>query len=103
LHAPVLRLAANYLTRSAAAGAKIDPVARFHLGNGARLEHIRWLGNTARRGMRESLGIMVNYLYDPGSIEANHEAFVNTGSVARSAEVGALVTPRKGRLAAKAA
>jgi malonyl-CoA decarboxylase len=103
LRAPVLRLAATYLTRSAAAGAKIDPVARFHLGNGARLEHIRWLGNTARRGMRESLGIMVNYLYDPGSIEANHEAFVNTGRVARSAEVAALVAPRKGKVAVKAA
>jgi malonyl-CoA decarboxylase len=99
LRAPLLRLAATYLTRSAAGGAKIDPVARFHLGNGARLEHIRWLGNTARRGLRESLGIMVNYLYDPGSIEANHEAFVNTGRVARSAEVAALVAPRKGKAA----
>jgi len=103
LRAPLLRLAATYLTRSAAAAAKIDPVARFHLGNGARLEHIRWLGNTARRGMRESLGIMVNYLYDPGSIEANHEAFVNTGRVARSAEVAGLAAPRKGRVAVKAA
>jgi malonyl-CoA decarboxylase len=103
LRAPLLRLAATYLTRSAAGGAKIDPVARFHLGNGARLEHIRWLGNTARRGMRESLGIMVNYLYDPGSIEANHEAFVNTGLVARSPGVNALLAPRKGKTAAKAA
>jgi malonyl-CoA decarboxylase len=101
LRTPILRLAAAYLTRSAAEGDKIDPVARFHLGNGARLERINWLGNTASRGMRESLGVMVNYLYDPGSIAANHEAFVNTGRVARSAEVDALVA-RKSR-AAKAA
>jgi hypothetical protein len=39
-------------------------VARFHLGNGARLERINWLGNNAPRGIRESFGIMVNYLYD---------------------------------------
>jgi malonyl-CoA decarboxylase len=103
LRVPLLRLAATYLTRSAAGGAKIDPVARFHLGNGARLEHIRWLGNTARRGMRESLGIMVNYLYDPGSIEANHEAFVNTGLVARSAGVAGLLAPKKTKAAARAA
>jgi malonyl-CoA decarboxylase len=62
-------------------------VARFHLGNGARLERIDWLGNVSARGMRESFGLMVNYLYDPNTIEANHEAFVNTGKVARSAEV----------------
>jgi malonyl-CoA decarboxylase len=103
LRAPLLRLAAVYLTRSAADGARIDPVARFHLGNGARLERINWLGNTARRGLRESLGIMVNYLYDPGTIEANHEAFINTGRVARSAEVDALMAPRRAKQAAKAA
>ncbi len=100
LRPPLLRAAALYLTRDAAAGAKIDPVARFHLGNGARLERINWLGNTSPRGMRESFGIMVNYLYDPGSIEANHEAFVNTGHVARSAGVDALATSRRAKQAA---
>ena len=94
---PLLRLAATYLTRSADSE-KIDPVAKFHLGNGARLERIDWLGNTARRGLDESLGIMVNYLYDPDQIEANHEAFVHTGRVARSSEVDALMKrPRKAR------
>ncbi len=90
LRAPLLRQAARYLTRAAAAGQTIDPVARFHLGNGARLERIHWLGNIAPRGLRESFGIMVNYLYDPKAIEANHEAFVKTGQVVRSAEVDAL-------------
>jgi malonyl-CoA decarboxylase len=103
LRAPLLRAAAIYLTRDAAPDTKIDPVARFHLGNGARLERINWLGNTSTRGMRESYGIMVNYLYDPGSIEANHEAFVNTGHVARSAAVDALATTRRAKQAASKA
>jgi malonyl-CoA decarboxylase len=91
----LLRLAATYLTRQADAPG-FDPVAKFHLGNGARLERVNWLGNTAERGLRESLGVMVNYLYDPEKIEANHEAFVHTGRVARSAEVDVLMRkPRK--------
>jgi malonyl-CoA decarboxylase len=90
LRAPLLRLAARYLTRPAGGEQAIDPVARFHLGNGARLERIHWLGNTAPRGLRESYGIMVNYLYDPKAIEANHEAFAKTGQVVRSAEVDAM-------------
>ena len=100
---PLLRLVATYLTRGAQGDDKIDPVARFHLGNGARLERIDWLGNLSARGMRESFGIMVNYLYDPGSIEANHETFVNTGRVVRSAEVDALLAARRGKAAARAA
>jgi malonyl-CoA decarboxylase len=95
LRAPILRAAAQYLTRDALPVVKIDPVARFHLGNGARLERIDWLGNLSPRGMRESLGVMVNYLYDPGSIEANHEKFVNTGRVARSAEVDGLLGAKR--------
>ena len=90
LAAPLTRQCAIYLTDGSGKGA--DPVARFHLGNGARLERINWLGNTAPRGLRESWGIMVNYLYDPGFIEANHEAFVRDDKVARSSAVDALMT-----------
>jgi malonyl-CoA decarboxylase len=61
------------------------------LGNGARLERINWLGNTAPRGIQESFGIMVNYLYDIETIESNHEAFVNDETVMRSADVDALL------------
>ena len=50
-----------------------------------------WLGNTAPRGIEESFGIMVNYFYDVATIESNHEAFVNDGTVIRSAEVDALL------------
>jgi malonyl-CoA decarboxylase len=79
------------LTRPHVPGSRIDPVARFHLGNGARLERINWLGNTATRAMRESFGIMVNYLYDHDSIEDNHEAFARDGRIVRSPEVDALL------------
>jgi malonyl-CoA decarboxylase len=89
LREPLLRLCARYLTRQPSI--RIDPVARFHLGNGARLERINWLGNTAPRGIQESFGIMVNYLYDVETIESNHEAFVNDGTVMRSADVDALL------------
>ncbi|MGL3210988.1 malonyl-CoA decarboxylase [Bradyrhizobium sp. BR 1433] len=88
---PVLmKLCVQYLTRSPASGNRIDPVARFHLGNGARLERINWLGNTADRAMAESFGIMVNYLYDHDSIERNHEAFARVGEIVRSPQVDAL-------------
>jgi malonyl-CoA decarboxylase len=92
LRADLMRLCATYLTQRPSPGNRIDPVARFHLGNGARLERINWLGNTAPRGIEESFGIMVNYLYDHDSIEANHEAFVHDGTIARSADVDALLT-----------
>src|SRR6266403_1626188 len=89
LRAPLLRLCARYLTRRPSI--RIDPVARFHLGNGARLERVNWLGNNAPRGIQESFGIMVNYLYDHDSIENNHEAFVRDGTIVRSPEVDALL------------
>ncbi len=95
----MLRLTAFYLTQSAALNFRIDPVARFHLGNGARLERINWLANGNRAGFRESYGIMVNYLYDPAMIEANHEAFVCGGAVAHSAAVEELMQqPRQNLL-----
>jgi malonyl-CoA decarboxylase len=89
---PVLmRLCAVYLTRQPSPVSRIDPVARFHLGNGARLERINWLGNTAPRAIEESFGIMVNYLYDHKSIEDNHEAFVRDGTIVRSPDVDTLM------------
>lgn len=89
LRASLLRLCAHYLTQQPPI--RIDPVARFHLGNGARLERINWLGNTEPRGIQESFGIMVNYLYDRDTINDNHEAFWRDGTVVRSPEVEALL------------
>jgi len=91
--AVLLRVCARYLTTVEPGRGPADPVARFHLGNGARLERINLGGNTAARGWQESFGIMVNYLYDPDTIEANHEGFVRGGAVARSAEVDAILAP----------
>jgi malonyl-CoA decarboxylase len=93
LRPALMRLCALYLTRQSSPGSRIDPVARFHLGNGARLERINWLGNAALRAIQESFGIMVNYLYDHDSIEDNHEAFVRDGTIVRSPDVDALLEP----------
>jgi|HubBroStandDraft_1064217.scaffolds.fasta_scaffold00354_3 malonyl-CoA decarboxylase len=91
LAGPLLRLAALYLTENHEGRGPTDPVARFHLGNGASLEQINFLANTAPRGLAESYGLMVNYLYDLERIEANHEAFVRMGQVAHSDAVGELL------------
>jgi malonyl-CoA decarboxylase len=67
-----------------------DPVARFHLDNGARLERLNPLGNVSRRGLKESHGLMVNYLYDLNRIESCHEAFTQ-GEVVHSRVIGSLL------------
>jgi malonyl-CoA decarboxylase len=90
----LMRLAADYLMSAGETGAPLDPVARFHLGNGARLERINWPGDLSPAGLAGGLGVMVNYLYRPREIEANHEAFANHGRVAVSAGVRRLLEPR---------
>jgi malonyl-CoA decarboxylase len=72
-------------------GRVLDSVARFHLGNGARLERIDWLGDLSSKGLRESAGIMVNYLYRLDDIEENHEAYANNGEVVASSAVKKLL------------
>ncbi len=85
-------LAAYYFLEARTPGNRpVDPVARFHLGNGARLERIDWLGDTSPKGLSESAGLMVNYLYDLDQIERNHEAFANTGEVVASGPVRRLL------------
>ena len=81
------RLCAHYLVREKRNGRPLDAVARFHLGNGARLERINWLGDRSKKGMGESFGILVNYKYDTTMIERNHELFTNTGEVVISSAV----------------
>ncbi|MGE4480208.1 malonyl-CoA decarboxylase [Acidocella sp.] len=93
LRPALLRLAAIYLTQSTRLKFRIDPVARFHLGNGARLERINWMANANKAGIGESYGIMVNYLYDPALIEANHEIFTRDREAVRADAVEALLTP----------
>jgi malonyl-CoA decarboxylase len=79
----LLALAAHYLLRARTGqGYPADPVARFHLGNGARLEQLDFLGNDSPRALSESYGLMVNYLYDPRQIERYHEAYANERQIA---------------------
>ncbi|TMJ49863.1 MAG: MCD, Malonyl-CoA decarboxylase MCD [Alphaproteobacteria bacterium] len=92
-------LAAHYFLKARTAkGRLIDSVARFHLGNGARLERIDWLGDLSAKGMRESAGIMVNYLYRLDDIEKNHEAYANDGVVVASSAVKKLLKGEGRRL-----
>jgi malonyl-CoA decarboxylase len=85
-------LAAYYFLKARSSkGRLIDSVARFHLGNGARLERINWLGDTSAKGLRGSAGIMVNYLYRLDDIEKNHEAYANEGTVVASSAVKKLL------------
>ena len=80
---PVLMAAlAEYLLRGRdGKGRPLDAVARFHLNNGARLERLNWLGDVSDKGISQAAGFMVNYLYDVGQIERNHEAFAREGRV----------------------
>ena len=85
LREPLLRLCARYLVgERAPSGRALDPVAHFHLSNGARVERLNWLADVSVKGLQQSAGIMVNYLYRLGEIEANHEAYRGEGRVAAS-------------------
>jgi malonyl-CoA decarboxylase len=95
LKASLLALAAHYLLMAKGAdGRAVDPVARFHLGNGARLERINWMGDPSPKSLRDALGLMVNYRYDLKDIEKNHEAYANEGTVAASRAVRAQLKTR---------
>jgi malonyl-CoA decarboxylase len=79
----LLAAAATYFLKAKTpAGLPLDPVARFHLGNGARLERLNFLADESDNGLRQSHGLMVNYLYALDRIEANHEAYAENGVVA---------------------
>jgi malonyl-CoA decarboxylase len=91
LREPLLRLAARYLLHTrAASGRALDPVGHFHLSNGARVEQLDWLGDRSAKGLQQSAGIMVNYLYRLGDIDANHEAYRDEDRVAASSTVRGL-------------
>src|SRR5580698_5842952 len=99
LRAVLEPLAAHYFLKARTPkGRLIDSVARFHLGNGARLERINWKGDLSPKGQRESAGIMVNYLYRLEDIEKNHEAYANDGTVVASNAVKKLLKGEGRRL-----
>ena len=89
---PVLkRLCARYLVQGKRMDCACDRVAHFHLSNGARIERINWLGDRSPKGLRESCGMMVNYLYRSGDIEKNHEAYRADGKIRTSNAIRALL------------
>jgi malonyl-CoA decarboxylase len=81
LSEPLRRLAFAYLTRAHRDGKLYDPVATFHLANGARLERINVFGNLRPYGLQASFGVTVNYRYLPDEVEENHEQFVRIGKI----------------------
>lgn len=78
---------AVYLTRARRDGYPADPVARFHLGNGASLERLNWLADVSPKGLRQSAGMMANYLYRLAAVERNHELYANHRRVVASRAV----------------
>jgi len=80
-----------FLKQKNSRGEPLDPVARFHLKNGAMLERINILGNPSSKGMKHSLGTMVNYVYDLSRVEHNHENYVRKNKIACSSQVRKLL------------
>ena len=90
LREPLLRLCIRYFLERRESGEPIDPVARFHLKNGARLERINWLGDSSPNGLQQSAGLMVNYRYIVEDLEKNHEAYMERGEIAMGPDVRSL-------------
>ena len=90
LKEPLRHLAARYFRATREDGFPIDPVARFHLKNGARLDRLNILGDRSEKGLKQAAGLMVNYLYDRGEMEKNHEAYMREGKLAIHSDIKAL-------------
>lgn len=97
MYTQVLRIAAAYLLHAKRGEEPMDAVARFHLGNGARVERLNWAGDTSVKGLKESFGVMVNYRYELAHIKANHEAFATDHRVVASRAILELIEAPKRR------
>ena len=87
----LLAACAQYLLKERRNNLALDPVARFHLGNGASLHAIHWAADLSDKGLEQSAGLMVNYLYDLRSIEENHDSYFDQGEIATSRDVARLL------------
>jgi malonyl-CoA decarboxylase len=85
----LLRCAAHYLGREWVDGKPLDAVARFHLGNGARIERLNWMGDPSPKGLKQSFGLMVNYLYDIKRLD-RHRAQLEQGKIPASDAIDSL-------------
>ena len=85
LRSPLLRLCARYLIEEEGKNAQaLDPVAHFHLANGATMGRLNWMGDNSVKGIRQSAGLMINYVYELNRIDDNHEAYTSSGKRAAS-------------------
>lgn len=91
LKTKLMQLCARYLYSEKKRNRPIDPVTRFHLGNGAEIEAINWEADLSDRGLSQSVGLMVNYRYNPSKIVSNHEAYTNEGKISISSQVRKLL------------
>jgi len=87
LQRTLLRLCAYYFLYAKQDNEPLDPVARFHLGNGAALERVNWMGDISESGMSRSAGLMVNYVYWLNELERNHERYFREHAIAASPQV----------------
>ena len=95
----LMGLAACYLLHEKSSGSvPLDPVARFHLGNGAHIHALHANADTSQNGQARSHGVMVNYLYDLKQLEANHQKFLNDGDIACSNKVKEAADTARARL-----
>ncbi|NCW99423.1 MAG: hypothetical protein EBW71_10710 [Betaproteobacteria bacterium] len=85
-----LQLAARYLSQLDQHNEPVDPVARFHLGNGARIERLNWLADPSPKGLKQSYGLMINYLYDLKRLDRARSGLAK-GKIAMSPEVESLL------------
>jgi malonyl-CoA decarboxylase len=92
LKAPLMRLCARYLAvEKRPRGMTLDPVAHFHLSNGARMERLNWMADRSAKGLEQSAGMMINYRYDLARIDANHESYRSTGKPVLSSAMRTLL------------
>ncbi|MCO5569120.1 hypothetical protein L7F22_022828 [Adiantum nelumboides] len=89
----LLRLCARYLLKEKRRGKALDAVTNFHVQNGAVVERLNWMGDSSERGLNQSAGIMVNYVYRLDKIEENVEQYDEKGVISSSSAVTSLLTP----------
>jgi len=95
LREELMERCARYLISTDSRAGALDPVARFHLANGARLERLNWMGDTSRTGLHHSYGLTVNYLYRLSDLERNHDVYARQFRVVSSRGFQQLARPRR--------
>ncbi|KAG5561315.1 hypothetical protein RHGRI_004369 [Rhododendron griersonianum] len=91
LEAPLMRLCARYLLKEKKRGRGLDSVANFHLQNGAMVGRLNWMADQSEKGLLQSGGIMVNYVYRLENIEENAQSYFSTGHIHASCDVSRFV------------